>query len=196
MTSGLDPAAVPLPLDATALLLSRVRAGDAEAREALCARFLPLLRRWARGRLPQGVRDLAETDDLVQVALLRALDRVEGFEARREGAFLAYLRRILMNLVRDEIRGHQRRPTRTSLEETGADAPLARVEQEVGFETLASYERALESLPEQQREAVMLKVEFGYTYDEIAAAIGSPSRDAARMMVTRAIALVAAEMRR
>lgn len=186
----------PVPLDVTVELLTRIRGGDPAAREALCARFLPLLRRWARGRLPHGVRDLAETDDLVQVALLRALDHVEGFEARREGAFLAYLRRILMNLVRDEIRGHRRRPARESLDETGAEDSVSLVEQEVGFETMAAYERALEALPEEQREAVMLRVEFGYTYEEIATAVGSPSTDAARMMVTRALARVAAEMRR
>jgi DNA-directed RNA polymerase specialized sigma24 family protein len=34
----------------------------------------------------------------------RAFDHVEGFEPRFEGAFFAYLRRILMNRIRDEIR--------------------------------------------------------------------------------------------
>jgi RNA polymerase sigma-70 factor (ECF subfamily) len=192
MTTVPDPA----PLEATATLLARIRAGDAAAREALCARFLPLLRRWGRGRLPQGVRDLAETDDLVQVALLRALDHVEEFEARREGAFLAYLRHILMNLVRDQIRGHRRRPGRDSLDDPDAAEPASLVEQAVGFETLATYERALASLPEEHREAVLLRIEFGYTFEEVAAALGSPSPDAARMMVTRALARLAAEMRR
>ena len=35
--------------------------------DALLRRFLPLLQRWAHGRLPRQMRDLNETDDLVQV---------------------------------------------------------------------------------------------------------------------------------
>ena len=186
----------PAPLEATATLLARIRAGDLAAREVLCARFLPLLERWGRGRLPRGVRDLAETDDLVQVALLRALDHVEEFEARREGAFLAYLRHILMNLVRDQIRAHGRRPPRESLDDPDSAEPVSLVEQAVGFETLASYERGLAALTDDQREAVLLRVEFGYTFEEVATAIGSPSSDAARMLVTRALARLAAEMQR
>lgn len=184
-----------MSLDTTATLLERVRQGDDRAREALFARALPLLRRWARGRLPQGVRDLAETDDLVQVALLRSLDHLKGFEARREGAFLAYLRSVLLNLVRDEIRGHRRRPGRESLDEAEEDG-RSFVEAEVGADTFAAYERALATLPEEPREAVILRVEFGYTYEELATAIGSPSADAARMTVTRALVKLAAEMKR
>ena len=72
------------------------RAGDQRARERLVSRFLPILRNWATGRLPGGARDLAETDDLVQITLVRALDHIDRFEHRGEGAFLAYLRRILL----------------------------------------------------------------------------------------------------
>ena len=53
---------------------------------------------------------MVDTDDLVQVAVLRALNKVGRFEPHREGAFLAYLRRILLNAVRDEIRRVARRP--------------------------------------------------------------------------------------
>src|SRR6185295_9700858 len=97
------PDAAP-PLDSTAALLERLRAGDDAARERLFQRVLPVLTRWAHRRLPAHARDLAETDDLVQVALSRALGRIAEFDARGEGAFLAYLRQILMNLVRDEVR--------------------------------------------------------------------------------------------
>ena len=33
------------------------------------------------------------------MTLIRALDNVENFESRREGAFLAYPRKILMNFA-------------------------------------------------------------------------------------------------
>ncbi|MCA9726646.1 MAG: hypothetical protein KC729_03120, partial [Candidatus Eisenbacteria bacterium] len=84
-------------LDDTQILLDRIRLGDEQAREVLYARLLPGIRRWARGRLPSGSRDLSETDDLVQIALSRSLSRLEAFESRGRGAFMGYLRQILLN---------------------------------------------------------------------------------------------------
>jgi RNA polymerase sigma-70 factor (ECF subfamily) len=191
-----DDRAVPGPadLESTALLLEQVRGGDTRARERLVARFLPPLRRWAHGRLPGHARSLADTDDLVQVSLLRALDHVDGFEARREGAFLAYLRRILLNAVRDEIRRSARRPTQDvdSVELPAPDPSL--LEQQVGRDTLEAYEGALTRLTEAQREAVIMRLEFGYSYPQIADAMGRTTPNAARMLVARAIVQLAEEM--
>ena len=181
-------------LESTALLLEQVRGGDVRARERLVARFLPLLRRWAHGRLPGHARSLADTDDLVQVSLLRALDHVDGFEARREGAFLAYLRRILLNAVRDEIRKSARRPT-ADVDSVELAAPGASLlEQQVGRETLEDYEAALTRLTEAQREAVIMRLEFGYSYPQIADAMGRTTPNAARMLVARALVQLAEEM--
>ncbi len=184
----------PADLESTALLLDQIRGGNARARERLVARYLPILRRWAHGRLPAGARGLADTDDLVQVSLLRALDHVDGFEIRREGAFLAYLRRILVNAVRDEIRRSVRRPSE-SLEghEPVADAPSL-IEKQIGREIVESYEAALAHLTEAQQEAVIMRLEFGYDYPRIAEALGSGSPNAARMLVTRGLVRLAEEM--
>lgn len=57
-------------LESTLSLLARARAGDQVALNDLFARFSPALRRWASGRLPRSARDLADTGDLVQEALL------------------------------------------------------------------------------------------------------------------------------
>jgi RNA polymerase sigma-70 factor (ECF subfamily) len=185
------PAAHPNGLESTAALLALVRSGDAAARERLVARYLPILRRWARGRLPAGARGLSDTDDLVQVTLLRALDHVDDFESRHEGAFLAYLRRILLNATRDEIRRAVRRPAGEDLSADLPDPAPSVLEQTIGREVLERYEAALVSLPEEPREAVILRVEFGYTYPEIAEALGKPSSNAARMMVARALVRLA-----
>jgi RNA polymerase sigma factor (sigma-70 family) len=181
-------------METTVDLLSRLRGGDAQARECLIARYLPVLRRWAHGRLPQYARDLADTDDLVQVTLIRAIDRLGEFEPRHEGAFLAYLRRILLNSIRDEIRGAMRQPGRGPLpEDLPARLPSA-VEQAIGRETMEAYEAALAGLPEIQQEAVILRVEFGFSYPEIAAALDRPSANAVRMMVSRALVQLAEAM--
>lgn len=188
------PGSGPADLESTAVLLEQVRGGDARARERLVARFLPVLRRWGHGRLPSRARGLADTDDLVQVSLLRALDHVEGFEAKREGAFLAYLRRILLNAVRDEIRRSARRPTQ-DMEAVELPAPdPSLLELQIGRDTLEAYEEALARLTEAQREAVILRLEFGYSYPQIADAMGRTTPNAARMLVARALVQLAEEM--
>src|SRR5262245_15818095 len=108
-------------LATTGELLVRIRQGDRAAREALMRRFLPILTRWARGRLPGYARDLAQTDDLVQDTLTATLAHLNDFEIRREGAFLAYLRRALLNRVRDEIRRVRVRPVRENMDSEIAD---------------------------------------------------------------------------
>ena len=67
----------------------------------LFARYLPILRRWAAGRLPRAVRDVADTPDLVQDTMLQVFKNIEGFEHRGEGAFHAYLRQAVMNRIRN-----------------------------------------------------------------------------------------------
>ena len=181
----------PPPLDSTAALIARLREGDADARERLFTRYLPVLRRFAHGRLPASARGLSETDDLVQSAMIRALNRVEEFESRREGAFLAYLRHILVNLVREEIRRARRRPGADEGVDQLPGAGPSPVEEAVGRDMLERYEAALLELPEMAREAVILRIELGHAYPEIATALGLNTTSAARMMVTRALIRVA-----
>jgi len=181
-------------LESTATLLERIRAGDLAARERLLGRYLPALKRWAHGRLPPYSRDLTETDDLVQMTLLSTLNHLEGFDSRREGAFLAYLRQILLNKVRDEIRRTRRRPGKEALAEDLPERTPSPLENAIGMQFLEAYETALARLPENQQEAVILKIEMGFSNPEIATAIGSPSPNAARMLVVRGLERLAAEM--
>ena len=182
------------PLESTARLLERVHDGDGAAQELLFARVLPALRRWAHHRLPAGRRDLAETDDLVQMTLTRALNRLDSFESRREGAFLAYLRQILLNLVRDEVRRTGARPRTSELDDMIPDPGLSLLERTIRRETLEQYETALAELEPEQREAVLMRVEFGMSHQEIAEALGKPSANAARMTVARALVAIARGM--
>lgn len=174
-------------LQTTAHLLALVRDGDRRAREALMGRFLPVLRRWARGRLPGDARSLADTDDLVQVTLIRALNSVQRFRSTREGAFLAYLRQTLLNAMRDEIRRSVRGPSREPVDDHLADGAPSLLEQMIGRDAQEAYEQALLELSPEQREGVVLRLEFGYGYEDIAVAIGSPSANAARMMISRSL---------
>jgi RNA polymerase sigma-70 factor (ECF subfamily) len=182
------------PLESTAALLDRVRVGDDDARERLFARFLPILTRWAHRRLPVSARDTADTHDLVQVTLLRAFNNLERFDARGEGAFLAYLRQILLNLVRDEIRRAVRTAPRTELPAELAGSGPSVVEEVVGRDLLQRYEAALAALPPEMQEAVILRIELGYSHQAVADALRKPSADAARVMVARALVKIAQAM--
>ncbi|HST28490.1 MAG TPA: sigma factor, partial [Rudaea sp.] len=82
---------------------------DGTALAALCARFRPLLARWARYCLTRAGGGAHDADDLVQAALLRALRGIDAFEMRGEAALLGWLRRILLNEVRDELRRRRSR---------------------------------------------------------------------------------------
>lgn len=179
-------------LVSTTQLLDRYRAGEQAAADGLFARYMPILRRWARGRLPVGGRDLSETDDLLQMTFLRALRRLDDFESQRPGGFLAYLRTILLNLVREELRKSGRKPTSISMQESLPADQLSVVEQSIGAERLAAYERALSQLPELKRNAVIMRVEFGMSFEEIAVELERPSANATRMMVSRALAELSA----
>jgi RNA polymerase sigma factor (sigma-70 family) len=194
-TQSDHPPADSLPLDSTARLLRRVRDGDARAKDLLVKRYLASLQRFAHGRLPAGARDLLDTQDLVQVTLIRALEHVERFEPQGPGSFHAYLRQALMNQIRDQARRIARSPERSDLPADLAARERSPLEQAIGREALERYEWALAKLSQEQQEAVVLRLELGFTYEEIADAIGSPTANAARMLVTRALARLAETMR-
>jgi RNA polymerase sigma-70 factor (ECF subfamily) len=182
--------------ESTLHLLERVRAGDRVALDRLCARYLPRLRRWATGRLPRGARDLIDTDDLVQDTLVRTIHNVDEFEHRREGAFQAYVRQALLNRIRDEARRAQRRPQQAEPANDPAYPGPSPLEEMIGVEAVERYEAALKRLRDQEREAIVARIEMGLSYDEVAAALKRPSADAARMLVGRALLRLAKEMRR
>ena len=183
-------------LDSTFQLITRARNGDQDALERLFARHLKPLQRWASGRLPKWARDLADTDDLVQETLLQTFKRIEDFEPRRVGALQAYLRQAILNRLRDELRRKARRPNMTDLdgvEDVTARSPL---EQAIGRRAVEDYEEALGRLKPEEREAIIARIEIGYTYDELADALGKPSAEAARKTARRALLRLAEEMNR
>jgi RNA polymerase sigma-70 factor (ECF subfamily) len=182
--------------ESTFHLIERARAGDQEALDRLFARHLKPLQRWASGRLPRWARDLADTDDLVQHTLLQTFKTIKDFQPRQVGALQAYLRQAVLNRIRDELRRKSRRPQSIDLDDVqlvSAESPL---EETIGHEAVERYERALARLKPDEREAIIAKVEMGYSYQELAEALGRPSPDAARKAAQRALVRLAEEMKR
>ncbi len=130
--------------------------------------MLPRLRRFARSLAGQP----ADADDIVQVAVERALMRLDQFQP---GTRLdAWLLTIVRNAWIDEARARQRRG------KVFADAELGERVGDGGeaaaHEKLEANEvrKAMQSLPEEQREAVALVCVEGLAYREAAAALGVP----------------------
>jgi RNA polymerase sigma-70 factor (ECF subfamily) len=192
-----DSRPTPQPnLESTLELVQRAKSGDRQALDRLFARSIPPLRRWASGRLPRWTRDLMDTDDLVQETVVRAVNRIDAFEPRHEGALQAYLRQAVMNRIRDEVRRRMRGPTVTELPDDTPDLNASPLDQAIGREAVDRYEAALARLRPEEREAIVARVEMDGTYEQVAQALGKPSPDAARMAVSRALLRLAEEMTR
>lgn len=174
-------------LESTFDLLELARAGDDQALERLYARYLPRLKRWARGRLPAGSRRLLETDDLVQDVLLRTIRRVDAFEVRAGAGFHSYLRQACVNRIRDEIRRLGRAPEMNELDGEEPDTGPTPWDAALNREQRDRYEAALAQLKPDDREAVIARLELGCSYEEVAQALDKPSVNAGRMTVLRAI---------
>jgi RNA polymerase sigma factor (sigma-70 family) len=172
--------------DAGEELLHAARAGDRTALQRLCSSCLPALRACARRLLPRTHAGLNDADDLVQIVLLRALNRFGEFEIRGGCSFLAYLRQILLNEVQAELRRQRRRGESVEFDEGHMSCGDLVLEHVLGRERECTYLAALGRLSGCQRRHLALRIESGLSFGEIAARTGG-SEDGARMRVARAI---------
>ena len=179
-----------MDLESSFDLIQRAQSGDSIALERLLERYRPRLQRWASGRLPRFVRGMTDTEDLVQEAMIGTFRNFTEFDCRGEWALQAYLRRAITNRIRDELRRAAVQPRRVEFVELPA-AEMSPLEAAIGRERFEMYERALGSLEDVEREAVIARLELGCSYQEIAALGEKSSADAARMMVARAVAKLA-----
>jgi RNA polymerase sigma-70 factor (ECF subfamily) len=175
-------------------LLVRAQEGDEVARNELCARYLPRLRRWAHGRLPIWAREHLDTEDIVQDTLLRSVRQLDGFTPSHERAFCAYVCEALRNRLRDALRRAARRPASGALSDDEPASDPSPLELAVGRQTLAQYEAALQRLREPDRELIIARVELGLDYREIAELLDRPSVGAVRVAISRALLRLAMEM--
>ena len=164
-----------------------VRAGDREAADRLFARYLPVLYRWAHRRMPFWARGIVDTADVVHDAALQTFRHIRSFEPQRDGALLGYMRRSLLNRIRDQFRQSGRRPHAVTIDEqhpAGAESPL---EIAIGQENRERYLLALKSLRPADRNAIIGRLELGYSYEQLALVLQKPSAQSARQAVRRAL---------
>lgn len=129
-------------------------------------RSVPALRRYARGLT--GSTDRA--DDLVQDCLERALRKRGLF--RPQGPVQAWLFTIMLNLFRNQMRYRRRQGEPVPLD--GLEIELSVAAAQPGRLALAETARALDALPDDQREALLLVVLEGLSYGDCAKILGIP----------------------
>ena len=168
-------------------LVVRAQSGDRQAVEALLQRSVPQLRRWAHGKLPPAARNTLDTSDLVQDTVLHVLRRLDAFQPRHVGAMQAYLRRSVLNRIRDEVRRIARHPMSIDLPDDMPSEEPSPEEQAVKAEAVSKYCEALTALSTRDRQLVVARIEAQWTHDEIARHFAIPTPDAARMAVSRAL---------
>ncbi len=177
-------------------LLRRARSGDERALDQLFARYVPRLHRWAHRRVPNWARNAADTADYVQETVLHTLRHLGTFQPQREGALLGYLRRSLVNRVRDQFRHAARHPAPGELDEGMTDGGRSPLDLAIRAEDRERYEAGLKRLRSADRKAIVASIELGYSYEQIALMLDKPSAEAARLAVRRALVRLSEEMTR
>ena len=156
-------------------LVARSARGDADS-------FNQLITRWERPIYALAYRVIGHEEDardVCQETFLRAFRGIAAFKGQAK--FSSWLYRIALNLCRDWIRRQRRTPVVQSPE--GVDltelaserGPAESVEDLVSRQDMSRLvARAMRSLSEEQRTAVVLKEYQGLTFQEIADLLGCP----------------------
>lgn len=147
-------------------LVRRSQAGDEEAFSVLVEHHRKVL----FGTAYLMTRDRGLAEDAVQEALIQMWRNLPSL--RLQGSFKAWLVRIVVNEVKQQYR-KKRVPT-APLEEAAAVAGDPEEAEKTAFqeEERRCMRKALDTLPEQQREAVVLRYYADLTVPEIAKTLG------------------------
>ena len=135
-----------------------------QVREQIVA-LLPRLRRFGRTI----TRHPSDADDLVQISIERALLRHEQW--RPEAPFHSWIFGIMRNAWIDESRARGRHGNVLAPEEAGLDVPDNASEAQ---QRMLSVQKAMATLPDEQRLAVALVLVEGLSYKEAAEALDVP----------------------
>jgi RNA polymerase sigma-70 factor (ECF subfamily) len=128
--------------------------------------LLPRLRRFAAGL----ARAPADGDDLCQATVIRALEKRDLWQP---GTRLdSWMMRMMRNIWIDETRARTRRGETFVGEDAGVSVGGSGGQEEAV--TLGVIDRGLRTLPDEQREAVLLVMVEGYSYKEAAEIVGCP----------------------
>ncbi len=189
--------------DATEVMVSAAQRRDSGALDALIAAHLDDLRAYVRLQVDPQFRVRESCSDVVQSVCREVLEDLSNFEYRGKGAFRAWLFAAALNKVRQKREFHraQKRDVAREVRAEGEDDSRAPVraglyaslcslepspsQHAVAHEQAERIERAMDALPDDYREVLLLTRVVGLPRREIAARVGR-TENAVRTLVHRA----------
>ena len=158
-------------------VVERVRAGDKQAFNLLVARYQYKI----QNLVARLIRDPAEQEDVAQEAFIKAYRAIGNF--RGDSTFYTWLYRIAVNTAKNHLVGASRRPSAqdVSLEDSimmsqaeglvEMNSPEAILQND---ELVNTIRQAIAELPDELKEAIMLREYDGLSYEDIAEIMGCP----------------------
>jgi RNA polymerase sigma-70 factor (ECF subfamily) len=161
-TPALQNRSVPAEAESRLVIqaVERAKDGDMEALHFLYVRYSPDVLRFVRSL----VGDHHEAEDITQNVFAKLMTAIHKYE-QREVPFAAWLLRVARNATLDHMRAQRATPVEEVRVRDDAHA-------QISFERGQDLRRALEQLPEEQREVLVLRHIVGLSPVEIADALG------------------------
>jgi RNA polymerase sigma-70 factor (ECF subfamily) len=152
--------------DPTGMLVRRAQDGDRSAFEELVERYRARLERQIRARMGTKVRSRLEPEDILQETLTCMMESIAKFRWRGEESFYSWLGSIAEHLIWNESQKRHGDELRLAKDLPASDvSPSKGLRRDERFERL---EKALGSLTDDQRKAVLLARVEGLKVKEIA----------------------------
>jgi RNA polymerase sigma-70 factor, ECF subfamily len=154
-----------LPLERE--VVERARAGESEAFRVIFERHAPAVRRF----LGDLFRDAPAADEATQETFVRAHSRIRSLEEgdRLSSWLLGIARRVFLEQLRKRRRDPEPLPEEEPHEVDTAETPEAAL---LSGEADRVLDGALVTLSEERRAALLLRIDHGLGYGEIAEAMG------------------------
>ncbi len=164
--------------DVDAELVARVQRGDKQAFDLLVLKYERKIMRL----LSRMIRDPAEIEDVAQESFIKAYRALPQF--RGDSAFYTWLYRIAINTARNWLAQNNRRPSTPSaheseegetFNETDNLTDSSNPESEMASRQIAeTVNKAMNDLPEELRNAIVMREIDGMSYEDIAQSMNCP----------------------
>jgi RNA polymerase sigma-70 factor (ECF subfamily) len=183
------------------LLLEQARGGNENALGQLLELYRNYLRLVARSLISEALRVKLEASDLVQETFLKAHREFTQFAGQSEPELVAWLRRILVRSMANQVKHHRRQArdhqrqesleqlldrSSITIQQALASSISSPSEQASQREQAVLLANALQRLPDDYREAFIRRTLEHVPFETIAAEMGR-SVGAVRMLWTRAV---------
>jgi RNA polymerase sigma-70 factor (ECF subfamily) len=167
--------------------------GDRDALREVLETIRPIVYRYCRARIGSAERSGLSADDVAQEVCLAAITALPRYKDQGR-PFLAFVYGIAAHKVADAHRaqGRNRADATDTLPDRASTAPGPE-QLAIDSESAERMNRLLATLPEKQREILVLRVVVGMSAEETAEAVGSTA-GAVRVAQHRALAKLKGEL--